>query len=283
MTGRGRGGKRGVPAGAQVHPCRVAVHPPRRRQLLPPSPQEQARRVEQAAAWRAERDRRDAELRPARLAAVCAGPPVRDPDAAADCHCSCHPRPADAELHDGGLSCGCQLTPEERKQAWEEFTGQLDSLDLDAGIRSGEAELALHAEELGVTAQWRGIAAPFVITGNVDGRGFYLRERHGYYRVTIAPDDDPAADPWELPAERATLDIADGEDDDLTGPDGDYDVAHALTVAVHTVRTFLARRKCEHQQPMEPQHLFCAWCGVRLAEADKWTAEMDAEHGEPTA
>ncbi len=269
-----RSGRRAILAG-------VAVHPPRRRQLLPPSPQEQARRAEQAAAWRAERDRRDAELRPARLAAVCTGPPVRDPDAAADCHCGCHPRPADPELHDGGLSCGCQLTPEERERAWQEFAGQPDSLDLDAGIRSGEAELARHAEELGVTAQWRLVAAPFVITGNVDGRGFYLRERHGYYRVTIAPDDDPAADPWELPAERATLDIADGEDDDLTGPDGGYDVAHALTVAVHAVRTFLARRECEHQQPTDPRHLFCSWCGVRLAEADKWTSAEDRAWAHP--
>jgi hypothetical protein len=74
----------GVLAGAQVHPCRVAVHPPRRRLLLPPSAQEQARRAEQAAAWRAERDRRYTELHPARLAAVRTGPPVRDPDAAAD-------------------------------------------------------------------------------------------------------------------------------------------------------------------------------------------------------
>jgi len=161
--------------------------------------------------------------------------------------------------------------PEEREKTWKEFLGQLDSLELDAGIRSGEAELAQHAEELGVTAQWRVAAAPFVITGNVDGRGFYLRERHGYYRVTIAPDDDPTADPWELPIERATLDIADGEDDDLTGPDGGYDVAHALTVAVHAVRTFLARRGCEHQQPTDPRQLFCSWCGVRLTEADQWT------------
>ena len=196
---------------------------------------------------------------------------MRDPDAAADCPCSCHPKPADVELHDGGLSCGCQRTPEERKQAWKELAGQLDSLGLDAGIRSGETELARHAEELGVTAQWRLVAAPFVITGNVDGRGFYLRERHGYYHVTIAPDDDPTADPWELPAERVTLDIADGEDDDLTGPDGGYNVAHALSVAVHAVRTFLARRECEHQQPTDPRQLFCAWCGVRLAEADEWT------------
>ena len=90
----------------------VAVHPARRRQLLPPSPQGQARRAEETAAWRAEHDRRGGELRPARLAAVCTGPAVRDPYAAADCRCSCHPKPADAELHDGGLSCG-QLTAEE--------------------------------------------------------------------------------------------------------------------------------------------------------------------------
>lgn len=254
----------------------VAVHPARRRQLLPPSPQEQARRAEETAAWRAERDRRDAELRPARLAAVCTGPPVRDPDAAADCHCGCHPKPANTELHDGGLSCGCQLTAEERKRAWEEFAGQLDDLGVDAGIQSGEAEFARRAQELGVTARWRLVAAPFVITGNIDGRGFYLRERHGYYRVTIAPDDDPAADPWELPAERATLDIADGEDDDLIGPNGCFDVARSLTVAVHAVRTFLACRGCEHQQPADPRQLFCGWCGIRLAEADKWTSNDPA-------
>ncbi|MGH3914097.1 MAG: hypothetical protein ACRDTC_11930 [Pseudonocardiaceae bacterium] len=249
----------------------MAVHPPRRRQLLPPSPQELARRAEEAAAWRAEHDRRDAERRPARLAAVCAGPSLRNPGKAADCPCGCHPKPANAELHDGGFSCGCQLTPEERQQAWKEFEGELDSLNLDAGLRSEEAELAQQAEQLGVTARWQVVAAPFVITGNVDGRGFYLRERHGYYRVTIAPDEDPSADPWELPAERTTLDIADGEDDELTSPAGRYDVARALTVAVHAVRTFLARRVCEHQQPTDPRQLFCAWCGVRLAETDQWT------------
>ncbi|MGH3721544.1 MAG: hypothetical protein ACRDRI_22395 [Pseudonocardiaceae bacterium] len=253
----------------------MAVHPARRRQLLPPSPQEQARRAEETAAWRVERARRDAERRPARLAAVRAGPPVRDPDAAADCRCGCHPKPADPELHDGGLACGCQLTAEERKQAWAEFAEQLDGMGVNAGIKTGEAELARHAQELGVSARWRLVAAPFVITGNVDGRGFYLRERHGSYCVTIAPDDDPAADPWELPAERTTLDIADGEDEDFTGPDGCVDVARALTVAVHAVRTFLARRECEHQQPTDPRQLFCSWCGIRLAEADEWTSADD--------
>lgn len=173
----------------------MSVHPPRRRQLVPPTPEEAQR-----------------------LAAVRAGPPLRDPEAAADCHCGCHPKAADAELHDGGRSCGCQLTPEKRHLALKEFTEQLNDLDPDPGrlVRRGGARSA--RRELGVSATWWLVAAPFVITGNVDGRGFYLRERHGSYRVTIAPDDDPGADPWELPAERLTLDIAGGDDDDPHRP-----------------------------------------------------------------
>jgi hypothetical protein len=179
----------------------MAVHPPRRRQLLPLSAQEQARRAEEVKAWRAERARREAELRPARLAAVRTGPALRDLQAAADCGCSCHPRAADVDLHDGGPSCPCQKTPEERQQAWKELVEELEALGPDPGIESGAVELAQRATALGVSAQWRLTAAPFVITGQVDGRGFYLRERHGHYRVTVAFDDDAAADPWELPVE----------------------------------------------------------------------------------
>lgn len=261
----------------------MSVHPPRRRQLVPPTPEEAQSRADEAAAWRAELKRRDAELRPARLAAVRAGPPLRDPDAAADCHCGCHPKPADAEQHDGGRSCGCQLTPEERHLAVKEFTAQLSSLGLDDGIRSGEAELAQRAAELGVSATWRLVAAPFVITGNVDGRGFYLRERHGSYRVTIAPDDDPGADPWELPAERLTLDIAGGDDDDLTDPGGGCDVAHALTVAVHAVRTYLTRQRCTHQRPTDPRHLYCAWCGRAARRSRPVGPDTVAGHRRATA
>lgn len=248
----------------------MAVHPPRRRQLLPPSSQEQACRAEEVEAWRAERTRREAELRPARLAAVRTGPSLRDLDAAADCGCGCHPRAADVDLHDGGPSCPCQKTPEERQQAWKELFEELEAMEPDPGIESGAAELAQRAKTLGVSAQWRLTAAPFVVTGHVDGRGFYLRERHGHYHVTVAPDDDAAADPWELPAERPTVDIAEGEEDDLTDVDGSFDPARALTVAVDAVRAFLARRECAHDQPRDEKHLFCSLCGVRLAEADRW-------------
>ena len=109
----------------------MAVHPPRRRQLLPPSSQEQARRADEVEAWRAERVRKEAEQRPARLAAVRTGPSLRDLKAAADCGCSCHPRTADVDLHDGGPSCPCQQTPEERQQAWKELFEELDAMESD--------------------------------------------------------------------------------------------------------------------------------------------------------
>ena len=117
------------------------MHPPRRRQLLPPSSQEQACRADEVEAWRAERTRREAELRPARLAAVRTGPSLRDLDAAADCGCGCHPRAADVDLHDGGPSCPCQKTPEERQQAWKELFEELEAMEPDPGIESGAAEL----------------------------------------------------------------------------------------------------------------------------------------------
>ncbi|MGH3444566.1 MAG: hypothetical protein ACRDPB_04250, partial [Nocardioidaceae bacterium] len=69
------------------------------------------------------------------------------------------------------------------------------------------------------------MAAPFVITGRVDGRGFYLRERHGSYTVTVASDDDPGADPWGRPADQMTLDIAEGDESDLLDSNGGTDPA----------------------------------------------------------
>jgi len=67
------------------------------------------------------------------------------------------------------------------------------------------------------------------------------------------------------------LDIAEGEEDDLTDVDDSFDPAQALTIAVDAVRVFLARRECAHDQPRDEKHLFCSLCGVLLAEADRWT------------
>jgi len=189
--------------------------------------------------------------------------------------CGCHPRPADVELHEGGATCSCQQTPQERKQAMDEVFERLRDLAPDPAIeQAAQARFHEHAQELGIAARVAVSAAPFVITGNVDGRGFYLRERHDIYRVTVAPDDDPAADPWDLPAERATLDIASGDAEELSDPQGGWDPVHALTLAVGAVRLFLRRRACRHEQPGGSPHVFCCHCGVRLSEASLWAPDQ---------
>jgi hypothetical protein len=240
---------------------------------VPPSAEEQRRRDDEAEAWRAERERHDGQRRPGRLAALRTGPELRDLDAAADCHCGCHPSGADPELHDGGSSCPCQQTPEERKRAMQAFFDDLAQIGPLFDTASDEAALARRAAELGVTAKLQASACPFVITGHIDGRGFYLRERHGEYGITVPSDDDPTAEPWGLDPHEPTLDIAEDDEKDLTGPDGRFDVATALTVAVDAVRTFLARRSCPHEQPRDEYHVFCSRCGVRLTDAERWRSD----------
>ena len=40
----------------------------------------------------------------------------------------------DVDLHDGGPSCPCQKTPEERQQAWKELFEELNAMQPDPGI-----------------------------------------------------------------------------------------------------------------------------------------------------
>ena len=245
---------------------RQQVQLPRVRQVPSPSAAEQDRRTEELLALREEHGRRALE-RPARLAAVRSGPALRDEQAAADCCCSCHPRQAQADLHAGGTSCPCQLTPEERKAAWVRFFASAADLGLGRLEDEMREDLQRRAAELGVTAELTLVAAPLVVSGRVDGRGFYLRERHGDWRVTIAADDAPGSDPWTTSPETTTLDIAEGTENELCDPDGRLDLARTLDVAVDAVRTYLLRRGCPHEQAETAEHRFCRRCGVRLAEA----------------
>ncbi len=248
--------------------------PPRRRQLVPPSEEQRRVAAAEAERYRAERAREEARAQPFKQAVLeCGGPALRDPQAALACHCGCHPKPASFTLHDGGVTCPCQQDPETRKRAFEElfrFTSELDDEQQSARAATAAA-FAGAAEELGVEASVVVGGAPFVIIGVCDGRGFYLRERHGHWRVTIAADDEPAADPWTLDVHEPTYDIATGDEDDLSGPDGAFSPVHALRVAVDAVRTTLTRRACPHVAPVEPDHAYCARCGIRLADASRWT------------
>lgn len=158
---------------------------------------------------------------------------LRDPQAAMDCPCGCHPR-LDLGAHGGAgqVGCSCQQTPEEREAAVQQLFASL------AAARPQPA-------------------------GTVDGRGFYLRERHGLWRVMIAPDEDPGIDPWTADPSVPTLDIADGDADRLLA-DGDSSVVRALDVAVGAVRSFLRQRTCGHGRAL-PGDRFCPACGTALA------------------
>lgn len=83
----------------------MPVHPPIVRRFVPPTQEQIAESRSEAEKIRADAQAEREASRPARRAALAAGPGLRDIESALECHCSCHPRPADAELHDGGVSC----------------------------------------------------------------------------------------------------------------------------------------------------------------------------------
>lgn len=234
------------------------------------SAEQQAEWAAEAAKMRADHAANKTAQEPARRAALAAGPTLRDLEAAVDCVCSCHPRPADMRLHDGGISCPCQLTDEERAESLEELLGLLSEASI--GRESYETEMRRRADEaaarLGAEVRGIGGAAPFVIRGVVDGRGFYLRERHDLWSVVIAPDDEPLADPWSRDREVPVIEVASGESVALE-KEGVFDAVHALEVAVNAVKLFLLRRSCSHENAAR----FCPVCGVEMSQADAWRIE----------
>jgi hypothetical protein len=242
----------------------MALIPPKVRQLVRSSPEDRAARSQEWDIERAQRDQKRIDERPRRRAAIELGPPLRDVDAAVECHCGCHPRPAELETHDGGVSCNCQLTPAEREAIWKEFEDFEPDPELVVEQRMRTEEFDREATGLGVQATVRVEAFPFVIGGVVDGRGFYMRERGGSYRITIAHDDNPLDDPWSSDAEVPTIDIAVGSEAEFRDEDGTPSQTLALQITVQSIRTYLLRRNCSHETPANATHRFCRHCGIEL-------------------
>lgn len=185
-----------------------------------------------------------------RRVALAAGPTLRDLEAAMTCGCSCHPRPASTSLHEGGVSCTCQLTPEQRQQAFDEFVQLLDELRLDEAFDAERDEFDATAAELGVEARIRVAGCPLVITGSLDGQAFYFRERHEQYQVEI-PTGDPAADLY---------DEHDHQGQQIASGVGHRTAAEALHVSVTAVRDHLRMEGCSHPDA----RTFCPDCGIRV-------------------
>lgn len=255
----------------------MSLHPPHVRQYVPPSKEEAAASSAAYERDRVEREAAREAARPARRTSILAGPVLRDVEAAVECLCSCHPRPAEIDRHDGGQTCPCQETEDERaahmtafRDLWNEEIEQ-EYLDEERYFDEQRELIAAEAEALGVEADIQVWGAPHVIVGVCDGRGFYLRERHGSYRVTIAPDDDPGSDPWFADPTELSIDIAGGDECELED-DGTFSWLITLRVAVQAVRTAIARNTCEHRRiESEP---FCPICGVCIDEAKAWRWTM---------
>ena len=242
------------------------LRPPHLR--LPPDPPDRAlgdALDEQARAMREEYD----AARPARLAVLATGPALRAIEKAADCSCSCHPAPASRSLHEGGAQCPCQLTAAERAERWDRLFKDIDEVaEASKEDDNARAELAEAAAELDVDAEVRCSACPFVVAGTCDGRSFYLRERHGSWRVEVAADPG-CADLWATPGALG-IEIAAGDATDLCDADGRPSPVVALHLAVHAVRLSALKYMCSHEQPSEESHRFCRRCGTPLSEAELW-------------
>lgn len=192
-----------------------------------------------------------------------AGPPLRDYDAARTCPCGCHPRVSDT--HNGGTTCQCQHTPEERAEARKRLFDLIAQLHDEGIAQRHEQDLQDAARELNIPDAHIAVnGAPFVITGTVDGRAFYLRERHGNYRVDIAPDTNPTADIW---ADRSDgeITVTQGDESDFYR-DGTFSPGLALRIAATAIRSHLDRAACDHAQ--RGTHRYCPDCGDTRPDFD---------------
>jgi hypothetical protein len=241
----------------------VAMIKPVLRVLVPRPEHEQAelrRAAEEAAAAR---ETARLAQRPARLAALASGPTLRDIEGAANCHCGCHPSAASVELHDGGATCPCQQTIEERRKLWDDWASLTPDDDELSHRQHRRDAFDAAVESLGVEAEIAVEMCPLVITGVVDRRAFYLRERHDIYRVTIACAESPLDDPWRSPPEVRTIDIAEGSAGEFVS-DESAEIA-ALRIAVDAVRSYLRVDTCTHEVPTDDEHRFCRRCGSSLS------------------
>ncbi len=126
------------------------------------------------------------------------------------------------------------------------------------------ASLERAAATLGVEATEELPAAPWVITGTVDGRTFYMRERWDSYSIVIAPDDHPGLDVWTSVDEPGVV-VREGAISDLVAADGATDYQVALPFVVSVIRSELRRRTCPH--PTRAGDEFCPRCGARREPA----------------
>lgn len=239
------------------------MHRPQLREPCKPTSDYSVHDNERWDQWRAKQAAQRAYAEPFRRAVLPLGPPLRDIEAAVHCRCSCHPQAPQMSTHAGGTDCLCQLTEQERRQVRQDLRKQLDEMS-DLGIRQPSLadQLAEPATEMGVELRDLIEAAPFVISGLVDGTGFYLRERHGKWELVLATGDDPSVDIWQFPRTSPAVCVASGRDSDFY-VDGVFSPERALRIAVDGVRIHRRRTVCNHPGARS----FCPDCGQLMTQS----------------
>lgn len=135
----------------------------------------------------------------------------------------------------------------------------LDQMALDAKRERTDADD--FAASVGASLMHFGGGAPFVISGIIDGHGFYLRERHDSYSVSVSLEPGFSRDLWLCGPETPSVVVASGNSDDLWSPGG-FDSLSALKFTIKTVRLYLLRQTCLH----ESAGRFCPSCGLEMSE-----------------
>lgn len=241
----------------------MAQVPPRVERFEPPDPAAQAEARERWEQFRVEHEERRQRLLPLRRLVLAAGPALRDLEAALECVCSCHPSAGDPDLHEHGVRCPCQLTPEERAEAFESFLSLRDDLGPDPfGFEEFASDVEGRAFALGVELSVVSPGGPLVVSGVVDGRGCFLRERHGFFHVEVAPGDAPLRDVWRKGPEEVSLVVAEGSESELEPAPGVKPGEQVVDVLVAAVRTFLLQEACTHPGQVR----FCPHCGAPAPE-----------------
>lgn len=185
------------------------------------------------------------------------------------CVCGCHPRLT--TLHDDGFNCPCMWDEARRakeRQTWADWGDTPEAAELREAHALEERSIAAWlAGQPRIEARRTTSCAPEQWEGNVDGRSFYFRERHGVWRleldleptgrhaerlVRVREDGEMVTEP--VPMMEGDV-IAEGIDSQL----GDAPVDH-IAFIVKTIRDYLWASRCDHSGAL----FFCPKCGHRM-------------------
>ena len=209
---------------------------------------------------------------------------LRDRQAALDCLCSCHTRRfgrpthirpdgtstyddlEGSPLHDDGVSCPCQQTPDEREQARrrlldlftelrveDERSGRVAAADRDRRRARALADGA-GLERFELLSEW----VPLALEGTWRGDHIYFRSRHGTWRL----ERDPARpEGWgTVVAEGSEVDHE--PDDGWIDGEGPGPIEAAVRLVVEHLDAADRRARCSHVDA----RVYCPDCGLRVQQ-----------------